>query len=142
MALNKLKKWIGTQAMTAFFDQLNYNVDATNAAIDLAEQTAANISPTNFILPAQSSVTLKHGAAEFAYMLVLQGKASNLYGTYILQGYSIGGSRYHVATLHEGSTISVTIPPEGDQSFVVSNTSSSSCTAGILKLLGSPPAVV
>ena len=30
MALNKLKKWIGTQAMTAFFDQLNDNVDATN----------------------------------------------------------------------------------------------------------------
>lgn len=44
MALNKLKKWIGTQAMTAFFDQLNDNVDATNAAIDLAEQNAADIS--------------------------------------------------------------------------------------------------
>lgn len=42
MALNKLTKWIGTQAMTAFFDQLNDNVDATNAAIDLAEQNAAN----------------------------------------------------------------------------------------------------
>lgn len=37
MALNKLQKWIGTQAMTAFFDQLNDNVDATNAAIDLLE---------------------------------------------------------------------------------------------------------
>ena len=44
MALNKLKKWIGTQAMAAFFDQLNDNVDATNAAIDLAEQNSANIS--------------------------------------------------------------------------------------------------
>jgi len=44
MALNKLKKWIGTQAMTAFFDQLNDNVDATNAAIDLAEQNSANLS--------------------------------------------------------------------------------------------------
>jgi len=41
MALNKLKKWIGTQAMTAFFDQLNDNVDATNAAIDLAEDHMA-----------------------------------------------------------------------------------------------------
>ena len=41
MALNKLKKWIGTQAMSAFFDQLNDNVDAANAAIDFAEQTAA-----------------------------------------------------------------------------------------------------
>ena len=37
MALEKLKKWIGTQAMTAFFDQLNDNVDATNEAIDLFE---------------------------------------------------------------------------------------------------------
>ena len=37
MALNKLKKWVGTQAMTAFFDQLNDNVDATNAAIDVVE---------------------------------------------------------------------------------------------------------
>lgn len=44
MALNKLKKWIGTQAMTAFFDQLNDNVDATNAVIDLAEQNAADLS--------------------------------------------------------------------------------------------------
>ena len=44
MALNKLTKWIGTQAMTAFFDQLNDNVDATNAAIDLAETNSADIS--------------------------------------------------------------------------------------------------
>lgn len=41
MALNKLKKWIGTQAMTAFFDQLNDNVDATNAAIDDYESLIA-----------------------------------------------------------------------------------------------------
>ena len=41
MALNKLKKWIGTQAMTAFFDQLNDNVDATNAAIDAVESVAS-----------------------------------------------------------------------------------------------------
>ena len=41
MALEKLKKWIGTQAMTAFFDQLNDNVDATNAAIDEVELVAA-----------------------------------------------------------------------------------------------------
>lgn len=41
MALNKLKKWIGTQAMTAFFDQLNDNVDATNAAIDAVESHSA-----------------------------------------------------------------------------------------------------
>ena len=46
MALNKLKKWIGTQAMTAFFDQLNDNVDATNAAIDLVESHLADY--TNF----------------------------------------------------------------------------------------------
>jgi len=44
MALNKLKKWIGTQAMTAFFDQLNDNVDATNAAIDLAEQNSTTVA--------------------------------------------------------------------------------------------------
>ena len=44
MALNKLKKWIGTQAMTAFFDQLNDNVDATNAAIDLAETNSATVA--------------------------------------------------------------------------------------------------
>ncbi len=44
MALDKLKKWIGTQAMTAFFDQLNDNVDATNAVIDLAEQNAATVA--------------------------------------------------------------------------------------------------
>ena len=44
MALNKLKKWLGTQAMTAFFDQLNDNVDATNAAIDVAETNSANIA--------------------------------------------------------------------------------------------------
>ncbi len=47
MALNKLKKWIGTQAMTAFFDQLNDNVDATNAAIDLAESIAEYGSNAN-----------------------------------------------------------------------------------------------
>ena len=39
MALNKLKKWIGTQAMTAFFDQLNDNVDATN---DHMEESASD----------------------------------------------------------------------------------------------------
>ena len=44
MALNKLKKWIGTQAMTAFFDQLNDNVNATNAAIDLAETNSATVA--------------------------------------------------------------------------------------------------
>ena len=44
MALNKLKKWIGTQAMTAFFDQLNDNVDATNAAIDLAETNSTTVA--------------------------------------------------------------------------------------------------
>lgn len=43
MALNKLKKWIGTQAMTAFFDQLNDNVDATNAAIDAVETNATDM---------------------------------------------------------------------------------------------------
>ena len=60
MALEKLKKWIGTQAMTAFFDQLNDNVDATNAAIDLAEQNAATIAS----LPAggeEYTLTLQNG---------------------------------------------------------------------------------
>ena len=44
MALNKLKKWIGTQLWSTFMTEYNENVDATNAAIDLAEQNTASIS--------------------------------------------------------------------------------------------------
>lgn len=54
MALNKLKKWIGTQAMTAFFDQLNDNVDATNAAIDAVETN-------NSLIDFSSSLTVIDG---------------------------------------------------------------------------------
>ena len=57
MALNKLKKWIGTQAMTAFFDQLNENVDATNAAID-------NISLIDSLLQRAKVEYVWIGAAE------------------------------------------------------------------------------
>ncbi len=49
MALDKLKKWVGTQAMTAFFDQLNDNVDATNAAIDAVEQNVAKFKIGSFV---------------------------------------------------------------------------------------------
>ena len=66
MALNKLKKWIGTQAMTAFFDQLNDNVDATNAAIDLAETDSATIA------------SLLGGGDEYTLTL-LNGWGGNLY---------------------------------------------------------------
>ena len=51
MALNKLKKWVGTQAMTAFFDQLNENVDATNAAIDLVETNISLIDFSSSLTP-------------------------------------------------------------------------------------------
>ena len=41
MALNKLKKWIGSMLFSAFMNEYNDNVDATNAAIDLAESHIA-----------------------------------------------------------------------------------------------------
>lgn len=58
MALNKLKKWIGTQAMTAFFDRLNDNVDATNAAIDLAETNSATVAS---LIATQGAAKVKDG---------------------------------------------------------------------------------
>lgn len=45
MALNKLKKWVGTQLWSTYMTEYNDNVDATNAAIDLAEtHMAENVS--------------------------------------------------------------------------------------------------
>ena len=42
MALNKLKKWIGSMLFSAFMNEYNENVDATNAAIDLVESHMAD----------------------------------------------------------------------------------------------------
>lgn len=42
MALNKLKKWVGTQLWSTFMTEYNDNVDATNAAIDLVESHLAD----------------------------------------------------------------------------------------------------
>lgn len=84
MALNKLKKWIGTQAMTAFFDQLNDNVDATNAAIDLAEQNLANINLLDGVQVAASAglgagVVFNSNLEDESIYLLVIGRTHGLY---------------------------------------------------------------
>lgn len=54
MALNKLKKWIGSQLFESFLEEYNENVDATNAAIDAVEQNAADISSVDSLFTVRS----------------------------------------------------------------------------------------
>ena len=112
MALNKLKKWIGTQAMTAFFDQLNDNVDATNAAIDLAEQNEANISLLgNNILYREFSLQ-KNTAHEFTlannglYLLFVGASREARSALYIVVRYS--ATEIHLNPVKTDGAIAVT----------------------------------
>jgi len=87
MALNKLKKWIGTQLWSTFMTEYNDNVDATNAAIDLVESHMAESAPVKLDL--QNGWTgnlyaqdLKHGQIALHADLVA-GSASS--GTIVAQ---------------------------------------------------------
>ena len=127
MALNKLKKWIGTQAMTAFFDQLNDNVDATNAAIDLAEQNAVNLSLINF----SSSLTPISGVGSLLAYKV--GRVYLLSFTYqpTTTGFTIGvitgiPSAYLPGVIIAGSVAATGAYVDGDRGIAAAmNTSGS-----------------
>lgn len=99
---------------------------------------------SSFSVPASSSKTLVHsGDTSFALLLLLQGRFSQGYGAYILQGYGIGGVRYRIGTIHEGTQVSVTVGAEGSRSFIISNSASDNdLSCYIVLFAGRMPSVI
>jgi len=82
--------------------EYNENVDATNAAIDLAEQNAANISSLNPIPISKTlTVTFEDGYATVSASDLGVTDVSAHY--WIVQGYYAGGSPVIVPRLYSGS---------------------------------------
>src|SRR5690606_25903541 len=98
----------------------------------------------NFTLNANSSVKLKFSSEDpFVFLLLMQGRQTNTFGAFVLQGYGVGGTlRYRVGEIQKGPAITVSVDAEGEQSFTVSNTSNIGARSRIVMFLGSPPEII
>lgn len=96
----------------------------------------------NFTLYSNSSVKLKFSENTFICLLLMQGRQSNAYGAFVLQGYGIGGTRYKVGEIQKGSAISISVDEEGESSFTVSNASNVTVSCHLVMIGGSPPEII
>ena len=117
MALNQLKKWVGTQLWSTFMTEYNENVDATNAAIDLAEQNAANISlfdgttivtlyntgtslPVNAVKLGWNSLPLNSASVPVT-LCIIRVSNSNIALAVVIKNSDTGGKAYMISGLND-----------------------------------------
>lgn len=100
------------------------------------------LSKINFNIDGSQTLKIVEPNDRFLQILSIQGSQGELYGTFILNGYGIGGfSRYHVTTLNTGNVCEITIGDEGTHLFNLINSSNYSMSFSIVSLIGSMPTI-
>lgn len=75
---------------------------------------------------------------KFAWLISVQGGLGTCYATYLFQGYGVGGSRDHIATLQQGSTVSAVVD---GAAIKITNTHTGAANVSVLTFMGNPPVI-